>query len=494
MNDYKALLAQCDKDIRAGRIGKAAKLLHQLNTSQVGREWKLPLAKMCRRSGQIGVGLRLLTPLVLSQAHKLLSTATDEEMAEYAVLLQRHGSVGEALRLLERIPAEKVPESLLFRAFCHFNSWRYQAAIPLLERYLSSIDQDYPRLVGHVNLAAALAMCRMHDRALATLAKALEEARRGEHRRLEANCLELRAQVFIQMGMFAKAREDLELGVRLLDSASVHDTMFLSKWAAVIEAETSRNIAPLERMREEASSRRLWETVREADLQILKVEFDTVLHEKLVFGTPFESYRERVAIETGVNLLVQHTVIGDGQVPCLDVFSGDFQGGADLKPGSKNHQLIEILSRDLYRPAKVGGLFAGLFPGEYFDIFSSPDRVHQILRRTRAWLKKSKTPLAIEEWQGFYSMKVQKGMALKLPLHRQRASWFEVHLQKLYQEYHAGEILPAEVVRGTLKFTEAEYKRFIKWALEEKKFAKVGGGRSTSYRLLGLELAVALHG
>jgi tetratricopeptide (TPR) repeat protein len=494
MTDYKTLLARCDQDIRAGRIGKAAKLLHQLNTAQVGREWKLPLAKMCRRAGQIGVGLRLLTPVVLSQAHKLLGTATDEEMAEYAVLLQRHGSVGEALRLLERIPADKVPEALLYRAFCHFNSWRYPTAIPLLERYLSSIEQDYPRLVGHVNLAAALAMCRMHDRALATLAKALEEARRWEHRRLEANCLELRAQVFIQMEMFAKAREDLDLGVKLLDSASVHDTMFLSKWSAIIDAQRSESIAPLERMRGEASSRRLWETVREADLYILKVKFDPELHEKLVFGTPFEAYRERVANETGVHSLAQHIVIGDSNAPCLDVSSGEFTGGIDLKPGSKNHQLIEILSRDLYRPAKVGGLFSGLFPGEYFDIFSSPDRVHQILRRTRAWLKKSKTPLEIEEWQGFYSLKIGKGVALKLPLRRQQASWFEVHLQKLHSAFRAGEILPADVIRGELEFTEAEYKRFIKWALEQKKFQRIGGGRSTSYRLLGLELAVALHG
>jgi tetratricopeptide (TPR) repeat protein len=494
MTDYKALLHSCETWIRAGQIGKAAKLVGQLNTAQVGREWRLPLATMCRRTGQTAVGLRLLTPLVLSQAHKLLDTATGEEYAEYAVLLQRHGSVNEALKILEGLPADKVPESLLYRAFCHFNRWSYAAAIPVLEKYIEKAPTDYARLVGQVNLSAALAMTRHHDRALAVLAKALEECRRGKFARLEANCLEIRAQVFIQMQMFEKSCEDLELGLKILDQAQVHDTMFLRKWSAVLEAEESKSVFPLRELRADAERRHLWETAREADLQSLRIEFDPLIHERLVFGTPFPAFRERVQIETGVTALLRHIVIGDGSAGLLDVSTGEYEGVPALKPGSKTHQLIEILSRDLYRPAKVGGLFADLFPGEYFDIFTSPDRVHQILRRTRAWLREQKMALAIKESKGFYSLAITGEIALKVPLERKPASWFDIHLAKLQDAYAVGSVVPAESVRTHLEFTEAEYKRFIKQALEEGKFEKVGGGRSTSYRILGLELAVALHG
>jgi tetratricopeptide (TPR) repeat protein len=480
--DYKELLQTCEGLLRAGKVGKAAHLVSDLNLSQMPREWRLPLAKICRRAGHTSLGLKLLTPLILSPLKKLNTTPTPYEITEYAVLMQRNGSVDEALRLLGKVDANLVPDADLYRAFCLFNRWDYLGAIPRLEKYVATCPDGYSKLTGQVNLAAAFAMTRNHDPALAILAEASKMAKAGEHRRLEANILEISAQVYLQMDQMSKASEQLDQAVVLLDSLKVHDSVFIHKWQAIHRAKRENSVAPFHDLKEHARRTRFFETVREADLYSLKIEFNQRIYENLLFGTPFTDYRVRLQKETGVHPLTKSTLHGDPSGPVMNLDTGELNGKEIVKAGSKVHQVLSVLLRDFYKPAKVGMLFTEIFPGEYFDIFSSPDRIHQLLKRTRQWVQNVKLPLEITQQQSSYSLEFRGPLAFQLNLNRGTSDWFDIQAQRAAQILRPDVAIGGGDFREAMGMTEAEYKRYLKWALEEGKITRVGGGRSTSYK------------
>src|SRR3954471_14229944 len=101
MRDFSKLVNECEALIRSGQDHKVSRELAKLNTAKVARKWRLPIANIARRTSQITIGLRLLTPVVRSENNE--NKPTPEELCEYAILLQRAGSVNEALSILENL-------------------------------------------------------------------------------------------------------------------------------------------------------------------------------------------------------------------------------------------------------------------------------------------------------------------------------------------------------------------------------------------------------
>src|ERR1700733_10740567 len=104
MNQFETLIAFCDSAIRDGKSREAAKQLSHIKPMRVPRQWRLPLAKICRRAGLYSMGLRLLDRVVnQGESRRQSYPATPIEITEYAALLLRSGAVPEALRKLERL-------------------------------------------------------------------------------------------------------------------------------------------------------------------------------------------------------------------------------------------------------------------------------------------------------------------------------------------------------------------------------------------------------
>jgi hypothetical protein len=195
MKPFELIVSHCDQEIRAGRTAQAAKELQQLNTAKVPREWRLPLANLCRRAGLLNTGMRLLTPVVHPERTKTGDTASNAELAEYGVLLHRIGATREALHTLEKVNTIEVPDALLYRSFCHFSEWEYEGATKALEAYTTQTSSGYMNFVARVNLASAYVGGERFEQALDLLARNIEEARANSYSRLQGNCHELRAQV-----------------------------------------------------------------------------------------------------------------------------------------------------------------------------------------------------------------------------------------------------------------------------------------------------------
>ncbi len=482
MKRHDQLLAQCEEALRSGQIQKTAKLLSEIAIPQIHRDSRLALANLCRRAGLVSLGLRILSPVIHEQIG-IAKQASPDEWAEYAVLLQRSGVVGEALQILSRPEMMKVGSTHLYRAFCHFNRWEYAEAVPSLETYLDTDLPDYSRLVGKTNLAAALIALKRDDEALPLIEMNLEQAREGQFKRILGNNLELRAIAHVDARRFSQAKTDLADAVTIIGSSQTLDQLFVRKWMAAIEGFETGKTTAIENFRKEALARRDYESVREADLLSLQIRFSNRDFEYLYFGTPFAPYKGRIREALGQSPPSKEFRLGLSDIgPLLDIQTGVAQGYSSLEPGSKGHQLLEILFRDFYKPLSVGGLFSELFGGERFHIESSPDRVHQILRRTRRWLAANGYPLEIEERGQLYSARLTGSLSVLIPLERAPAQWETIQLKKLDGWIATDGTFTAQEARKMLGLSTASFKRFASWGIETGIIEKFGAGSATVYQ------------
>lgn len=468
MRNWGELLQLCENDIRRGRADRIRQHLAGLNLREIPRKFRLPLANLCRRSSLLVLGLKILTPIVRGERD-----ASAEEKAEYAVLLQRSGSVREALTLLGELRGR--PEILLFTAFCHFNLWDYAEAVPVLEAYLQTDLPEYSKLVGHVNLAAALIVVGRFDEADDLLTANLGTARDLSASRLEGNCHELRAQIAIERGSREEASMSLEKASVLLRSEQTLDRLFIEKWRAVLAGTSEALLAFRSRAQEFGDS----ESVRETDLALVRSNFDHERFQHLYFGSPLAGYRRRILDRIGREPVESEYRYGIGG-RCFDLATGE--GVGDLNTGKKIHQVFAVLLRDFYKPLSVNALFAELFRHEHFDVNSSPSRVHQLLRRSRAWLREAEVDASIEEANGQYRLIAGPSVSFRINVDLGDLEPRTPLLAKLRAVRSTETWFSARDACESLGLSATSGRRLLQWGLETGRLEKQGASTKTVYR------------
>jgi tetratricopeptide (TPR) repeat protein len=475
--------------IRLGRTREAGQLLAQIPVRRLARSARAPLADLCRRTGRVTLGLKLLAS-TMSASRLGRTKATDQETAVYAALLLRTGAVDEAIRTLSTVDSSQAPEASLYKAFGLFARWDYETAIPHVQEYLKFITDPYARGLGEVNLAAAFVGAYRHKEAAALLDGLIPRLEEKRFDRLLGNCYQIRSTAGLEAGDFAAAERDLLAAENLVRSDATFDSFRTLKWRSILESRRTNSTGALANFRAEAFKRREWESVRDADFQMIRIDFNQTTFEKLYFGTPFPSYREtmcrvldhacdRDSFIVGSNTGVVIDLV-DGKLEC-DL--GDKRDGAEV-PGRKMLLALAAMVADAYRPASLGHLFSEIFPGEYYDVWSSPNRVHQILRRTRRWLEMQNVPISLGETDGAYRIEIGPGVGLRLPPMRPPKDSGELvigHLQKIYR---GGELFSAREAREKLTLPETTFRRHLRWAESRGLVKKVGRGDSVCYCLV----------
>jgi tetratricopeptide (TPR) repeat protein len=494
MKNVENVIEECEAALRAGQAQIVAGLLARVNTAQISRANILPLSNIARRAGCFTYGLKLLAPLTDPDRNKWKSPATAPELAEYAVLLQKIGAVEESGALLSSIEkhadSHLAPEAHLYRAFFHFHRWDGESAVPCLETYLTHDLEPYLRLVGRVNLAAALVSSGRHEVAERLLGETIEVAREQGHTRLLGNSLELRAQAHLLTGRYDSAAADLDSATALLATEATPDEFFVRKWRGILKSLRDGSQESLHALRAEALERKDWESVRDADFHLLKIRFDEKRFDHLYFGTPFEAYRKRLGREfSRLPKAAEYLLGGTEGAPVFDVASGRFSGPPHLdvlEPGSHCQRMIEALLKDFYRPIRIGGLFSALFPTERFDVFSSPGRIHQIMRRSRRLLEDSGLPVTIEceSPAAGFRLEAKGPISFRVGLDRQLAGRFEIMFRDLKNKVDSRGFTSAEGA-DAIQTSVSTFKRLASWAQERGLIEKVGAGSGTFYSLCG---------
>lgn len=478
------LIQECDAGIRAGQVAAVKEKLSQVNSAQVPREYRLPLANLCRRVAMNEMAMRLLAPVIAEARDGVGEPASQGELAEYAVLLQRMGVIDESLKILRGISPMDVPETLLFQAFCHFNRWEYFESVPLLQSYVEKQSDPYKKLIGEVNLAAALTTTNAFEEATILLARIIEQCAREGHLRLQANAFEIRSQIHLSTGLLDAAEADLEAAHRTVAGDGTVAELSTLKWRAVLTACRTSRTDDLKAFRLRAEEFGDWEAVRHADLNLLRFDFQPELFNFHLFGSPWRGYRE--IAQRNLGRVITEDFFDYGAVNAthrIDVAHAKLNGQEAFPVGSKLHRALSTLVHDFYRPVPVGVMFNALFPGEYFDVFSSPNRVHQVLFRLRKWAGEHSLGIEIDHGKEGYHLRMIEPLVLRVPYEKKDPD----HNKELLRALHRGglkeQIFSAQDCAQVLELTLPATRKFLTWAVEQGHIEKVGAGSGTRYQL-----------
>ncbi|PCI26416.1 hypothetical protein COB52_06010, partial [Candidatus Kaiserbacteria bacterium] len=200
------------------------------------------------------------------------NNVTHHEMAEYCTSLQKIGSHKEALLRLENLDYQIEPQILIYKTFCLYNTWNFMQAIPLLETYIGLDNiSDYQRLIGEINLIAALVVIRNFPEAKPLLDRFIRVAKKQGFSRLQANALELYSQIHIEQRDYRAAKKTLEGSLSLFGDKFSLDRFFAEKWLLVIQARVSKSTSPIQHYRKLAKKIGHVESLRDADYQELRI-------------------------------------------------------------------------------------------------------------------------------------------------------------------------------------------------------------------------------
>ncbi|MGZ3723140.1 MAG: hypothetical protein ACXVA9_09430 [Bdellovibrionales bacterium] len=474
------LIKECDLDLREGRGHLIAGRIQQLTFANLDRRHRLPLAVICRRAGLFRDGIKLLTYLVHANKTQWGEGATIAEKAEYAVLLMKYGSVGEAQQILSEISPAQLPEISLYRAFCNMVQWNYPAAVTNIKIYLQTQPEEYAAIVARVNLASSCIAVGDLDQALSVLEENITLTKLRGYSRLLANSFELRAQVHLRARNFSACRKDVEASQKILGLEKSSDQLFVAKWKAILEAFESKSVSVLKPIQEEAEKRGHWESLRDLDRFSLQIKIDEKIYHRLVFGTPFVHFREMIFAEAGRRPERDIYLYGPELAPRLTTATGEIKNCSVSEVNGQGLAVLSALTRDFYRPTRLSELFDELFPGYHFDIFSSPNRVLQAVRRTRKWLEENKLPLTIEFQADSYRLVSHGPFAFEVGLERSRVP--EIVGEKLWRSFGAKRFTANEAVK-VLEISRQKFQRWFQKAEEEGQIEKIYSGAATEYKL-----------
>lgn len=411
--DFPQLLKEVDQGIRVGNLQEARRKLARFRQEKVSRKYTVAVASLCRRAELPSISIRVLNPIVRSKP-RLMVEATQAERAEYAACLIKIGASDEGLALLRSIQNPELPEIFLYQAFALISQWDYRGSIPNLLTYIKFPGVDeYQRLVAQVNLADAYVHEHDNYRVKELLPSLMEVTRKQRRWLLHGVVLQIGAQHSILNKGWKEARRLLDDSYGILRKTGGLDEFFVRKWKAVLEAHRSggdrSSLSLLKKIVEEARQRRHWETIRDCDLTkaILTRDRNLLIH--LYFGTPFEVFKKRIISESGKEFSLPQSYTwhlkGKGCGVSIDLFSGQVDGKEQgLRPGGVMHRMLSALTSDFYRPLRLATLFSRVYPGEYFNLITSPTRIHQVTQRLKLWFGKNNFPLVIEERTGQYRL------------------------------------------------------------------------------------------
>lgn len=492
MSDLEKKLDIIEKCIKEGQFGRAGSLIDRIKINEIGRRDSLRASNLSRRCGKVKKSLKILNPIVRN--NHIQPAATDEEIADYAFSLHRIGASFEAENLLSKVDTRSTVNALFFRSIIAFSRWEYERALPWLNRYIESPElSDYQKLMGRSNRVGVYLFTQDYEMAMSEVEDLLQRAQEKSLTLLFNLSVEQKAQIYVNQGHYKKAM-DLLKGVeqQAQDAGKLLQT-WVWKWKTIVEAIQSSPSTGLEILNEatqEALRKQAWEVAREFDFYKYKIFQDQNTLLKLYFGTPFPHYLSKLNEGRGPEL-PEHYIYHLGNAESTNSQTLDLRkqtletNGVEisLELTPMQIRLLKSLLVDLYRPLKWGELFNGLFPEEYFDPFSSINRLHQIIFRLNETLRNQSVDLRISSDDA--GCRMLSGANLRFKIHKEMEESLYIDPQLLLLK--STEIQNSEFTINDLclKYggSKRTQRRWIKKMLEEGKLLKIGNNRSSRYKL-----------
>lgn len=504
MNDVLTDLQNIDLLIRQGNIFEARNRLKKINHKRIPPKERAFAARISWRIGLPNYGLHLLAPFVREQ--KSVDVPA-REIAEYASCLNAVGGNEEAERRLQEFLKENPGRNqnawvLMALAFVKISAWDYQSAYFLLQKICNAPEKndlsDYILNVAMINFLSTQISLQKWDEATETMRQLDERLATEDYRRLRSNLRELKLQLLVGQKDYSSALQMLsgDSGKELQGPEKIY---FL-KWKFIIETHTQThiNMDYYQKIRDMVVQAGHWEVVRDVDARFAIANKNDIFLKRVLYSSPWLSYRRHL-----LNLFKAPIVLDnifsyyfwpesinktadDGSASqekiSFDFLSGIIRSGGNevrFKNGNASFRLLRILASDLYRPHSVGSIFCKLFPSEYFNPVSSPNRIHQAILALRDFLKHEGVPLKVENKGAAFRLITEQPVELLLPWGASKGK-LEDNIEMIKMAFSGSKFDIEDVVLKT-KIHQKAVQRLLKKGFEEGLLKKTGKGRGTRY-------------
>lgn len=495
---HEKLLKEIEQHLRAGERILAREKLDQILNShiKISRISLVVMAELLRRAGYPHKSVKLLFRFVRGKGHNFKQASIGEK-EEYAAALVALKATEEAFILLSELKKENSPKTFLFLGMAHINRWDYESAIVELRkfqefRYIS----NYDRYIGTVNLMAALvATAGENSKQIGAIEGEidfhLEATKDLGFKILHANLLEIKSQLIVKSIQTKASKTLLKRASAIINDPNSKDNLFVRKWEIISRkpdaSEEASVIAKWKKemgeLRQKAKAINHIETIRDIDFYL--GEFNSSLVQRVFFGTPYSSFRDKIVEVYSPKLRSEYWLHIDSNSDLKKV-EFDYLQYKDLKIGSIILKVLKALTFDFYKRQNKYTLFELVFPNDYLDPSSSFNKIHQALSRTREWLKKHKVPLEIHEENeeyflvGHVSIRIYLSDRVKETKKiKDEGFFYELDLIKNEFENKIFHIQDAMLSLGHSNLRKTQ--RFLKKALELEELHKEGAGKKTVY-------------
>jgi hypothetical protein len=499
---FRSRIEEIERLTLHGSLQDARAKLLELYQKRIPREELAPVANLMRQAHFPEKGVQLLHRHV-RPGGGTPSRASDAEKAAYGLCLCDLGATAEAIEILSALDGKRFVRASLYLGLSYITNWDWAAAVPLFEAVI-----DHPkalpreRLTAQVWLGGALTLGREeHARSQKLLERALSGTGPELFRLLRKHGMRfLIENYFFQRNFKASLEAARELEKLAREDRDPLFGSIADQWVATLKFARDKNAGAFgEAMREAEKrliSRGYWWAARQCEYYAASMLGDRGRLLRLYAGSKHPAFRERVARRLGsaVKLPVQYDWCpGGGKATgVLEVANGqNTYSSTYLKEGQIQQRLLSVLSCDFFLPITAAEIHERLYPGEHYNPASSPDRVHQALKRLRAWLKRAGLPLGVRETRGFYVLDAPAGFALRVDVGgasresgespRARVKLVQC-LSRVEEKFGDREFSAADFARCA-RLSHPSAVRYLREALAGRLVSRKGAGPATRYRI-----------
>jgi hypothetical protein len=390
-----------DEQIKSGLSAKVHdEILKLIAQERVPRVKRLAVAGILRRVGCFEQAIGLLYPIV-RPSEKNPVAASPAEVVEYASNLIQSGCIYEGRSLLNLISAKAFPQRDLFLGFSYFSEWDYQSSVPLLERYVQSeLISPYQKLIGEVNLFAALVASEKNDAAEVLRVHLKSELTVSQNLLLFANCCEIESQLLIHSKKFKESEAHLQKIEPLFKKLGAPYCFYIGKWYWVAKIgwaqDRNKNIEPqikqFQKFRAQFNGDHFPEVARDCDRWLGYFLKDDSLLNQVYWGTPWLAYRTKIAKENPwFEPKRLKTIWPTPHLGTKAVLSAPLIWNTEILP----MRFLQILFSDFYVRWSMGSFSSKLYPTEFYSPQFTPQKLKHVAFRARQFLKEQSIPIQI---------------------------------------------------------------------------------------------------
>ncbi len=488
------------------------------------------IAQLCRRAGIYEEGLKVLSPIIHPEFNSKYNTASEQELLEYANLISHIGSIKESIEILDALDSTLNPKVLLHKAFICFSRWDYVGALTNLQDFTKIVDDNsFDSLVGKANLL----MCKVYllregfetqnsgliENQLIDFINLLDQL---NFNKLKLSMIEVLGQYFLSQRKFDLAKKYFEI---LLNESNLtqREKIFASKWYYINELEQSKTVQDnalkkLLTLKKNSMKVQNFETARDIDFHIGRIFKNEFLLNKVYFGTPFEQFKNRVERQlTQLNLRLadifyfnsisnSNLIYSNATIEYINYIDSESKNVNSMNRSSTfvtpscykinnfdclshlEKQTFKLLLQDFYADAKIGSLHAQLYPKEYFNPFSSPQKIHSLVYRLNKSLNTNFLKLSVKFKTSGYSLKVNKNYSFlienQLKSEFKSEKRIEVIISKIQSNFKSKNSFNRKDIETLFNVSARTANNYIGAVLNNGLAIKKGCGPAANYQMI----------